>query len=231
MAEGRKERKRKVLPAAGRSLMPCVGLWGQKAAFVEVTRPICARETEALRTRLQHTLKQGMSGIGGGLEGRWKCGGLEGLKTRPWPCSSWDFGHQRTRKGCRSHKPAFLADADSSVMYGDIAKEHSWKCPTQMPSPVAGRFKSLIAPQDCIPLTVGGRQRILQNTHHCGYFVMVQWVRQLARPNIDRAGGGRHAGNVWEMLPFLREESGGGPAEAASILLLNPAEDKTATTS
>ncbi|KAH0631012.1 hypothetical protein JD844_004474 [Phrynosoma platyrhinos] len=42
---------------------------------------ICASEVEALMTRLQHTFKQEMSGVGASLEKRWKFCGFEGLKT------------------------------------------------------------------------------------------------------------------------------------------------------
>uniref|UniRef100_A0A803SMA5 RRM domain-containing protein n=1 Tax=Anolis carolinensis TaxID=28377 RepID=A0A803SMA5_ANOCA len=41
---------------------------------------ICASEVEALLTRLQHTFKQEMSGVGASLEKRWKFCGFEGLK-------------------------------------------------------------------------------------------------------------------------------------------------------
>ncbi|XP_060105947.1 ecto-NOX disulfide-thiol exchanger 2 isoform X3 [Heteronotia binoei] len=41
---------------------------------------ICASEVEALMTRLQHTFKQEMSGVGASLEKRWKFCGFEGLK-------------------------------------------------------------------------------------------------------------------------------------------------------
>uniref|UniRef100_A0A8C6XX50 Ecto-NOX disulfide-thiol exchanger 2 n=1 Tax=Naja naja TaxID=35670 RepID=A0A8C6XX50_NAJNA len=42
---------------------------------------ICATEVENLMTRLQHTFKQEMNGIGASLEKRWKFCGFEGLKT------------------------------------------------------------------------------------------------------------------------------------------------------
>uniref|UniRef100_A0ABM5EWM7 Ecto-NOX disulfide-thiol exchanger 2 isoform X1 n=1 Tax=Pogona vitticeps TaxID=103695 RepID=A0ABM5EWM7_9SAUR len=41
---------------------------------------ICASEVEALMTRLQHTFKQELSGVGASLEKRWKFCGFEGLK-------------------------------------------------------------------------------------------------------------------------------------------------------
>ncbi|KAJ6663277.1 hypothetical protein lerEdw1_010413 [Lerista edwardsae] len=41
---------------------------------------ICASEVEALMTRLRHTFKQEMSGVGASLEKRWKFCGFEGLK-------------------------------------------------------------------------------------------------------------------------------------------------------
>ncbi|XP_054852654.1 ecto-NOX disulfide-thiol exchanger 2 isoform X2 [Eublepharis macularius] len=41
---------------------------------------ICASEVETLMTRLQHTFKQEMSGVGASLEKRWKFCGFEGLK-------------------------------------------------------------------------------------------------------------------------------------------------------
>ncbi|KAM3827713.1 ecto-NOX disulfide-thiol exchanger 2 isoform 2-T2 [Vipera latastei] len=42
---------------------------------------ICATEVENLMTRLQHTFKQEMNGVGASLEKRWKFCGFEGLKT------------------------------------------------------------------------------------------------------------------------------------------------------
>ncbi|XP_063169847.1 ecto-NOX disulfide-thiol exchanger 2 isoform X1 [Candoia aspera] len=42
---------------------------------------ICASEVETLMTRLQHTFKQEMNGVGASLEKRWKFCGFEGLKT------------------------------------------------------------------------------------------------------------------------------------------------------
>ena len=41
---------------------------------------ICTSDVECLMSRLQHTFKQEMTGVGASLEKRWKFCGFEGLK-------------------------------------------------------------------------------------------------------------------------------------------------------